>query len=127
MDVMESVKAILGEVEKLLSSKTVIGEPMTFNGMTIIPLTSVSFGFGGGGGQGTSPKGDNGGGQGSGGGGRVSPTAVIVIKGDDVNVFPIGGKGAIEKILEMIPEVVQKATGENCCSKKGKGRQEAEE
>jgi uncharacterized spore protein YtfJ len=44
---MESLfgKAI-GEIERILTTKTVVGEPMTVEGNTLIPLISVGFGFG---------------------------------------------------------------------------------
>ncbi len=42
------LKATILEMEKLLTSKTVVGEPVTSEGMTVVPLLSVSFGFGGG-------------------------------------------------------------------------------
>ena len=46
------VKATLGEIEKVLSTRTVVGEPITVEGVTLIPLISVGFGFGAGGGEG---------------------------------------------------------------------------
>jgi uncharacterized spore protein YtfJ len=35
------LKATIGEMERLLASKTVIGEPITAEGKTVIPLLSV--------------------------------------------------------------------------------------
>ena len=53
MEVVENlVKTTLGEIEKVLSSRTVVGDPITIEGITLIPLISVGFGFGAGGGQG---------------------------------------------------------------------------
>lgn len=47
MEVVENlVKTTLGEIEKLLSTKTVVGEPITVSGTTLIPLVSLGFGFG---------------------------------------------------------------------------------
>ena len=46
------VKTTLGEIEKVLGSKTVVGEPITVGESTIIPLLSIGFGFGGAGGAG---------------------------------------------------------------------------
>ena len=36
----------------MLTSKTVVGEPLTAEGITLIPLLSIGFGFGAGGGEG---------------------------------------------------------------------------
>ena len=53
MEVVENlVKTTLGELEKVLSTRTVVGEPIVVEGATIIPLISVGFGFGAGGGEG---------------------------------------------------------------------------
>jgi len=50
------VKTTLEEIEKVLSTKTVVGEPITVEGVTLIPLISVGFGFGAGGGSGRGPS-----------------------------------------------------------------------
>ena len=51
---MEAVNRLLdttvGELEKILTTRTVVGDPIEVDGHTIIPLVSVGFGFGGGGG-----------------------------------------------------------------------------
>ena len=44
------LKATLAEVERLLNTRTVVGEPTTIEGHTIIPLVAIGFCFGGGGG-----------------------------------------------------------------------------
>ena len=46
------VKTTLGEIEKVLSTRTVVGEPITAQDATLIPLITVGFGFGAGGGSG---------------------------------------------------------------------------
>ena len=48
------LKTVLAEIEKVLTTKTVVGEPIRIEGTTIIPLIGVGFGFGGGGGTGGS-------------------------------------------------------------------------
>ena len=42
----------VNEIERMLNTKTVVGEPITVEGNTLIPLISVGFGFGAGGGEG---------------------------------------------------------------------------
>ena len=111
-DVESLVKTTLGEIEKVLSTKTVVGEPITIEGNTLIPLISVGFGFGAGGGSGTGmakQKGE-GFGSGSGGGAGVKPVAVIIINKDGVRVEPIMGSmaTAIERIGEALPKSMEK-------------------
>ena len=50
------LKATLAETERILSTRTVVGEPINVEGQTIIPLVAVGFGFGAGGGSGKDPK-----------------------------------------------------------------------
>ena len=80
----------VGEVERMLNTKTVVGEPITVDGNTLIPLVSVGFGFGVGGGEGTDPKKGAGIGGGTGAGGGVKPVAVVVINKDGVRVESTG-------------------------------------
>jgi uncharacterized spore protein YtfJ len=113
-DVEKLVKTTLGEIEKVLDSKTVVGEPITIEGTTLIPLMSVGFGFaaGGGTGKGESKEATEGGGSGSGGGAGVRPIAIIVIDKDGVRIEPIKGgmATAIEKLSETIPDIAAKIT-----------------
>lgn len=51
------VKSTLDEVDRLLSSKTVVGEPMQIGDQTVVPLRSIGFGFGAGGGSGSDGNG----------------------------------------------------------------------
>jgi uncharacterized spore protein YtfJ len=113
-DIEKLVKTTLGEIEKVLDSKTVVGEPITIEGTTLIPLMSVGFGFaaGGGSGKGETKDTTEGGGSGSGGGAGVRPIAIIVINKDGVKIEPIKGgmSAAIEKLSETIPDIAAKIT-----------------
>ena len=86
----------IGEIERMLNTKTVVGEPITVEGNTLIPLISVGFGFGVGAGEGTNAK------QGTGGGGGVKPIALIIINKDGVRVETVKGSAAslVEKIAD---------------------------
>jgi len=115
MEIVENlVKTTLGEIEKVLSSRTVVGEPMTIEGITLIPLISVGFGFGAGGGQGkgeAKQKGEGSGG-GTGGGAWIRPKAIIIIDKEGVRVEPVmGGMSfALEKVGEAIPRIIERVT-----------------
>lgn len=121
-DVERLVKVTMDEIEKLLSSKRVVGDPIEVQGRVVIPLVSLGFGFGAGGGtgKGTGPaRGDRapageGTGGGTGGGGGVRPVGVIVIEKDAVRVEGIRGATAsvFEKMGEAIGKVVERKAGE---------------
>ena len=108
-DVEQLVKTTLGEIERILSTKAVIGEPMTVEGNTIIPMVSIGFGFGGGSGSGGKDK-QEGSGAGTGGGGGVKPLGIIVVNAEGVKVEPIKGASAamIEAVAEGITRIMEK-------------------
>ena len=100
MEHVESLlKATLAEVERLLNSRTVVGDPISVEGHTVIPLVAVGFGFGAGGGSGKEQKRVSGEalGAGSGGGGGVKPVAIIIASKDGVRVEAIR-KGAADHL-----------------------------
>lgn len=116
---MDAVNRLLdttvGELEKILTTRTVVGDPIEIDGHTLIPLISVGFGFGGGGGSGGPGGSDAGGtGGGTGGGGGVKPVGVIVVDDDGVRIEPIKGSAAsvVEKLGTSAAELVERARRE---------------
>ena len=103
----------VGEIERMLNTKTVVGEPITVESNTLIPLVNLGFGFGVGGGQGTEPEKGSGQGGGTGGGGGVKPAALIIINEDGVRVEPIksGTTSVLEKVAESIGKVASAKAG----------------
>lgn len=128
MEIVENlVKTALGEIEKVLSTRTVVGEPVTINDTTLIPLISVGFGFGAGGGSGkgeAKQKGEGAGG-GTGGGAWVKPIAMVIIDKEGTRIEPIKGGlvSTIEKLGETIPQLIEKCM-EKCMEKWGERKKE---
>ncbi len=93
----------IGEIERILSTKTVVGDPITVDGHTIIPLVAVGFGFGVGAGEGNDPKKGAGSGGGTGGGGGIKPVALVIVDKDGVRVEAVKGTAAsmVEKVAEL--------------------------
>lgn len=120
-------KTTLEEIEKVLTTRTVVGEPITIEGSTLVPLISVGFGFGAGGGSGrgeAKQKGEGEGG-GTGGGAWVKPIAVIILDKEGVRIEPIRGGIAttIGKLGETIPQVIEKCM-QTCMEKWGERKKE---
>ncbi|MFC1932319.1 GerW family sporulation protein [Chloroflexota bacterium] len=120
-------KTTLEEIEKVLTTRTVVGEPITIEGRTLIPLISIGFGFGAGGGEGkgeAKQKGEGAGG-GTGGGAWVRPKALVIIDKDGVRIEPIRGglSTAIEKLGDTIPRMMEKCI-ETCAEKWGERKKE---
>ena len=107
------LKTALDEIERLLTTKTVVGEPIKIGENTIVPLVAVGFGFGGGGGAGEDPKhaGSKGAGSGAGGGAGIRPIALVVVDKDGkVRVEPVRASASIvEKVGDAVVRAVEAA------------------
>ena len=107
------LKTTLIEIERVLSTKTVVGEPMVIEANTVVPLVSIGFAFGSGVG-GTSNTGEKkapgGTGGGAGGFGAIKPVAVIVVSKEGVNIVPIvrGAVTILERVGEMVGKAIEK-------------------
>ena len=106
-NINDNVNNIFARLEEFIKTKTVVGEPMKIGEITIVPFIDISFGLGTGGGSGTE-QGNQGTGGGAGSGGKVSPTAVLVIKGDNVELLPIKKSASLERLIEIVPDIVDK-------------------
>ena len=110
----EMVKTTLGEMERVLSTKTVFGDPMTFDGKTIIPLIAIGFAFGAGSGSGSGKAEEitmgEGTGGGAGGGVGIKPVGIIIIDSSGIRIEPVkaGIVSAMEKFGEMMPQMMEK-------------------
>ena len=84
-DIFGTIESLARSVQDSLTTRTIYGDPITVEGVTVVPVAEVRFGFGGGGGGGTGPTGDDGAstgggnGGGGGGGGGVRPVGFIEI------------------------------------------------
>ena len=100
-----TVKALFEGMDSVVSSKTVVGDAIHINGTIILPLVDVSFGIGAGSFNAEKKE------KGMGGmGGRISPSAVIVIQDGRTKLVNIKNQDTITKILDMIPDVVDRFT-----------------
>ncbi|MGN0306857.1 MAG: GerW family sporulation protein [Lachnospiraceae bacterium] len=100
--------SLLKGVDSVLSTKTVVGEAITIGDTIILPLVDVSFGIGAG--AGSQDKKNSGAG---GVGGKMSPSAVLVIKDGHTKLVNIKQQDGVTKILDMIPDVVERFTTKN--------------
>ena len=100
-----TVESLFQGMDGVISSKTVVGDAIHINGTIILPLVDVSFGIGAGSFTGEKKE------RGMGGiGGKMSPSAVIVIQDGRTKLVNIKNQDTITKILDMIPDVVDRFT-----------------
>lgn len=105
---MENLKTIV-------DANTIIGEAVkSDDGMTVIPVSKVSFGFGAGGSEfSTKPldkeDANKNFGGGAGGGVTISPIAFLVVGQEKVKLLPVGAsQSATDRIIDAIPELLSK-------------------
>ena len=103
-----SVQSLFDGMNGVLSTKSVVGEPITVNDTIIIPLVDINFGMGAGSSSSDSKKKD---GAAGGIGCNISPSAVLVIRGDIVKVIPVEThQSAFMKLIDMVPEIMNRFT-----------------
>lgn len=106
-NIKENLDTLFTKLEKFLRTETVVGEPINIGETTIVPIVTVSFGCGTGAGTGDS-KGVKGEGGGLGAAARISPNAILVIKNGEANMLPVKSKANLDKLLEMVPGIMEK-------------------
>ena len=118
-DLMETT---MTKIREMVDSNSIIGEPITTpDGVTVIPISRVSFGFGTGG----SDYGrtvDKFGGAGA-AGVKIDPVSFLIIKDGVTRVVPVAlpAVGPIDRILDMVPEMVDRVEGFVAKKKEEKG------
>lgn len=106
-DVMNST---MEKVREMVDANNIVGAPITTpDGVTLIPISRVSFGFGSGGGDYGKPGQNNFGG-GGGAGVKIDPVAFLVIKDGTTRVMPVAVPpvSIVDRIVDMAPDIVDK-------------------
>ncbi|MEJ3748932.1 spore germination protein GerW family protein [Actinomycetes bacterium KLBMP 9797] len=106
---------LLGKVREGMTARSVVAEPITQDGLTVISVARISGGGGGGGGTGPGTAGDEGSGTGAGFGMSSRPVGAFVIKDGtvrwrpaiDVNRIILGGQIVAVGALLTIHAVVK--------------------
>ena len=97
------IESMMDNAQAVLSTKTVVGEPIQVDDTIIIPLSDVTIGCAAGSNN-ASDK-DSGMGVFS---AKISPTAVLVIRDKVTKVVSIKDQDTVNKLLEMIPDVIDR-------------------
>ena len=103
------------KIKEMVDVDTIVGTPITSaDGTLIIPVSKVSYGFASGGSDLPSknqPNKDLFGG-GSGAGVTIQPVAFLTVYQGNVKLISVSGSGdGIDKLLGMVPDVVDKVKG----------------
>lgn len=110
--VKDLVRTSLDKVKELSDADTIIGDPIKLDGVTIIPVSKVSYGFAAGGSDLPSKSSSELFGGGTGGGVTIQPIAFIVVANDDVKLLQINqDKSSTGAIVNLVPELFDKVQG----------------
>lgn len=135
----------MNSIQDMVDVNTIIGEPIeTSNNVVIIPISKVCFGFAAGGSEFRGETIDEytkkekeeqvqyrlpfGGG--SGAGVNIMPVAFLIIQANSVKLLPVDHTSSIDKLLDYMPDLVEKANNlmnkamQNKKEEKNKERQE---
>ena len=112
----ELIRTTMEHVKATADANTIIGAPIHAEGVTLIPVSKMSFGVMGGGSEFSTKKAaapdPNAFGGGSGASAKLEPVAFLVIRGEDVKLLPVAPypPTSIDRLVETLPEVVDKIT-----------------
>ena len=104
------MRSTMDKVREMVDTNTIVGQPIqTADGVTLIPISRVSFGFGGGGGDYGKVQPQSFGG-GAGAGVKIDPVAFLVIKDGVTRVLPVAAPPVttVDRIVEMAPDLMDK-------------------
>ena len=103
-----TVESLFMGMDSFITTKTVVGDAIHIGDTIILPLVDVSFGVAAG--AFSQEKKNNGAG---GMGGKIMPSAVLVIQNGTTKLVNIKNQDGITKILDMVPDFVNKFTSKN--------------
>ena len=122
-DAKNVMESMYKKLDEFLKTETVIGEPIDLGEVKLVPIITASFGLGGG-------MGEEGKSNASGGGGgvgcRISPDAILVVKGDNVEMLPVKSK-SMQKLFEQVPEIISKISGNKEKNEQEEKKEDSEE
>lgn len=129
----QSAAGILGttieKIRDLVDVSTIVGEPIyTEGGITIIPISKVTYGFASGGSDFPSKTNAQIFGGGGGAGVTITPVAFLIVNDGEVTLKHITAyDNAAERVVNLVPEMFDKVTSVVNKAKKEKAAQAAAE
>lgn len=108
-DITSIMNATMAKIKELVDTNIVVGKAInTPDGVTLVPLSKVSFGFASGGTE-YPGKNQQGLGAGSGAGVKVEPMGFLVIKDGNVRMMNVApANTTVDRIIDMAPTVIDR-------------------
>lgn len=110
-----AVQGLMGvtmeKIREMVDSDTIIGKPIQIDGITILPISKVTFGFASGGSDfGDNPQKELFGG-GGGAGVTIQPVAFLVVQDGTVRTVQLADPGnTVDRAITMMPEMMDKVS-----------------
>lgn len=121
-----NVESLFKGMDGFIQSKTVIGDAITVGDTIILPLVEVSFGVAAGafgGAEDKKSKNNGAGGMGC----KMTPSAVLVIQNGSSKLVNVKNQDGLTKVLDMVPDMVNKFTSGDLGFKMPGSKDETEE
>lgn len=100
----------MDKLRAMVDANTIIGDPIVVDGVTLIPVSKVSFGLATGGSDFPSKTQSGLFGGGGGAGVTVSPVAFIAVSEGNVRMMPVYNElSSFDKAMAMAPDVLERA------------------
>lgn len=106
-----TVEALFKGMDQFVTTKTVVGEAVKVDDAIILPLVDVTCGMAAGS-FAENAKHNGGGGMSA----KMSPSAILVIQNGVTKLVNIKQQDAVTKVLDLVPDLVNKFTKKNSIS-----------
>ena len=117
--VNNNLQMMFSKMEEFVTTKTVVGEPVQFGDVILVPLVDVTFGVGAGLNESADDKKNRDVGGGA-LGAKLTPAAVIVIINGTVQLVNVKNQESVNKLIDMVPGLLSKVNWTSLFSKKDK-------
>lgn len=94
-EITNPAKELFQGLNGILSQKTVVGDPIPIDDGYLIPFSDVEVGIG---------AGEKVGGMGC----KITPNAILLVRGDSSRLISIKDRDSVVRIMDMVPEVVDR-------------------
>lgn len=111
-----NVESLMGvsvdKIRELVDANIVIGTPIAIgDGVTLIPVSKVSYGFASGGSDLPSKSNADLFGGGAGAGINITPVAFLTVKDGEINLLPVVSKpDTVDRLVSLVPDAVNKVS-----------------
>lgn len=128
--ISQLMETTMEHIKAMADANTIIGTPIQAEGVTLIPVSRMSFGVGGGGTEfATKQSANQNFGGGSAANAKLEPVAFLVLREGTVKLLPVAPPPAttVDRVIDTVPEVVDKVTEFIEKQQEKKARAEAQE